>query len=155
MRNQNVPVPAGYVVFINKARVKPRPCSGNYLSCFLFSDLQSHCHTKSISPVEETRDATVHELGAIRYNPDGSMEYKLQHRLPWSSLHYCGVRLTTCNAIVAPLCMFDKMTCTTLKTPAKQLALRSIMQLKNLDVFSCIMEMFFLNVFFLQEFFNL
>lgn len=88
MGNQDVLVPAGYVVLINKAVSKPGACRVDYLSApFFFSppDLQSHCPGKSMGPGGRTEDSTVHEQRAITHHPDGTKKYRPHPRLPPSS----------------------------------------------------------------------
>lgn len=81
----------------------------------LFFFCQSHCHGKSVHPAERTAAATVHELRAIRCNPDGSLKWMLQKKKKKSvpdrvSFRWCVMSHAhpVTQQHVTPHCMVDK-----------------------------------------------
>lgn len=103
LKDQDIHVPAEYVSVMKKARTKPKAYEVKYLDHGFFSDFSKLKHCKSIRPGMRTGDATVHDLRAIRYNINGTMDYKLQHSDDWTPFLRRDLRNTDDNATVTPL----------------------------------------------------
>nr|CAH7761145.1 unnamed protein product [Callosobruchus chinensis] len=79
IRNKDINLPADYVTHCEKARTKPFPYKVQYLEHSFFKDFSVIRHYTSIRPGRKVDDSTVTDLKAIRYNPGGVLEFKLQH----------------------------------------------------------------------------
>ncbi|RXN36822.1 solute carrier family 22 member 15 [Labeo rohita] len=83
LRDQDVYLPAEYVNLMNKARVKPHPYEVKYIDHTFFQDFTKLRLCKSLRPGVRAGDPTVHDIRAIRYNNNGTMDFKINHSDDW------------------------------------------------------------------------
>ncbi|XP_078141925.1 uncharacterized protein LOC144539812 [Centroberyx gerrardi] len=70
----------------------------------LFQDFTKLRLCKSIRPGIKPGDPTVHDVSAIRYNINGTMDFKIQHSDNWTLLPKHQLRHTTSDTLtVTPL----------------------------------------------------
>lgn len=72
-------VPADYVYYLKTARQQPRPYEVQYLYHDYFKKFSEINFVSSIRPGKKVGDPTVQNIRALKYNPNGSIEYKLRH----------------------------------------------------------------------------
>lgn len=72
-------VPADYVNLLKTARKNPRPYDVQYLNHAYFKNFSKINFFNSIRPGRKTGDPTVQDIRALKYNSDGSIEYKIRH----------------------------------------------------------------------------
>ncbi|XP_056458619.1 uncharacterized protein LOC130392188 isoform X2 [Gadus chalcogrammus] len=101
LRNRDVHVPAEYAAVIRGARSSPKPYELKYVDYSFFQDFSKVKICKSIRPGSKAGDPTVHDLRAVRYNVDGSMEFKLLHSDNWQPFTSPSLRKACVS--VAPL----------------------------------------------------
>lgn len=79
LKNKKINIPTDYV-YIAKTACKKKPYDVHYLYHHFFKDVE---HTlkfhKSIRPGKRTGDPTVTNIRALKYTPDGRIEFKLRH----------------------------------------------------------------------------
>ncbi|RXN16693.1 interferon-inducible GTPase 5-like protein [Labeo rohita] len=83
LRDQDVYLPAEYVNLMKKARVKPHPYEVKYIDHTFFQDFTKLRLCKSLRPGVRPGDPTVHDIRAIRYNNNGTMDFKINHSDDW------------------------------------------------------------------------
>ncbi|XP_062387011.1 uncharacterized protein LOC134076007 [Sardina pilchardus] len=83
LRDQDVYVPAEYVSLMKRARVKPHPYDVKYIDHTFFQDFSKLRLCKSLRPGVRPGDPTVHDIRAIRYNSNGTMDFKINHSDDW------------------------------------------------------------------------
>ncbi|XP_057176831.1 uncharacterized protein LOC130545917 [Triplophysa rosa] len=79
LRDQDVYLPAEYVNLMKRARVKPHPYEVKYIDHTFFQDFTKLRLCKSLRPGVRPGDPTVHNIRAIRYNNNGTMDFKIDH----------------------------------------------------------------------------
>lgn len=87
LKNKKINIPADYV-YIAKTACKIRPYYVQYLYHTFFKNVeQALKFHKSIRPGKRTGDPTVTNIRALKYTPDGTIEYKIRHStVEWSPL---------------------------------------------------------------------
>ncbi|CAM4665805.1 unnamed protein product [Leuciscus chuanchicus] len=83
LRDQDVYLPAEYVNLMKRARVKPHPYEVKYIDHTFFQDFTKLRLCKSLRPGVRPGDPTVHDIRAIRYNNNGTMDFKINHSDDW------------------------------------------------------------------------
>lgn len=86
LKNKKINVPADYVEVCLTARQNPKPYSVKYLSHDFFNDFSNLRYVNAIRPGKKVGDPTVQDIRALRYNPGGSIDYKLRHPDEWKIL---------------------------------------------------------------------
>ncbi|XP_062301193.1 uncharacterized protein LOC134006123 [Scomber scombrus] len=81
LRNQKIYVPAEYVALMKSARSKPNPYEVKYVDHTFFQDFTNLRLCRSICPGIKPGDPT--DVRAIRYNINGTMDFKTQHSDDW------------------------------------------------------------------------
>nr|CAH7752982.1 unnamed protein product [Callosobruchus chinensis] len=89
-------VPADYVNLLKTARINPRPYEVQYLDHTYFKNFSEINFVNSIRPGRKAGDPTVQNIRALKYNSDGSIEYKIRHSDEFQTLP---VRFKKCSAI--------------------------------------------------------
>ncbi|XP_067283020.1 uncharacterized protein [Pseudorasbora parva] len=84
LRNQEIYVPAQYIALMKSARSKPSPYEVKYVDHNFFQDFTKLSLCESIHPGIKLCDPPVHDIRAIRYNINGTMDYKIQHSADWT-----------------------------------------------------------------------
>ena len=79
LKNASIYVPAQLVDKIESARTKLFPYRVKYLHQDFFKDLTHVCNLTSIRPERTAGDPTVTDLRNIRYTPDKTISFKLNH----------------------------------------------------------------------------
>lgn len=72
-------VPADYIQLAKTARKFPRPYTVKYLQHDFFKDFSGQNFYKSIRPGFKVGDPTVQDIRALKYNSDGSIDFKVRH----------------------------------------------------------------------------
>ncbi|KAL1005027.1 hypothetical protein UPYG_G00053610 [Umbra pygmaea] len=104
LKNQDIYVPAEYVALMKRARSKPNPYDVRYVDHTFFQDFTKLRFCKSICPGIQPGDPTVHDIRAIRYNINGTMDYKIRHSDNWSPLSKNQLQHATSDGpVVTPL----------------------------------------------------
>ncbi len=86
INSRTIYLPQDYTDLIQSARVKEKPYEVQYMSNEDFMDYSKFRAYKSIRPGHKTSDPHVTDLRQIKYNPDGTLDYKLDHRENWKQL---------------------------------------------------------------------
>ena len=79
LKNASIYVPAQCVDKIKSLRTKPFPYRVKYLHHGFFKDFTHMCNLNSIRPRRKAGDPTVTDLRFIRYTPDKTISFKLNH----------------------------------------------------------------------------
>lgn len=103
LRHADVRVPAEYAEVVRSARSDPRPYQVEYVDHTFFKDFSRVNLCKSIRPEKKTGDLTVHDLRVIRYNVDGTMDYKISHSGDWEPYPSPSLKRKKSVAMVTPL----------------------------------------------------
>ncbi|XP_051746313.1 uncharacterized protein LOC127510601 isoform X1 [Ctenopharyngodon idella] len=82
LRNQEIYVPAQYVALMKTAWSKPNPYKVKYVDHNFFQDFTKLRLCKSIHPGIKLDDPS--DIRAIRYNINGTMDFKIQHSADWT-----------------------------------------------------------------------
>lgn len=72
-------VPADYVYYAKTARKTPKPYEVQYIQHSYFKDFSKLNYVGSIRPGRKIGDPTVQNIRALKYKPEGSIEFKLGH----------------------------------------------------------------------------
>lgn len=86
LKNKVINVPADYVDIVKKSRKRPEPYRVEYLEHDFFRNFSSIQYVPSIRSGKKAGDPTVTDLRALRYNPDGTIQFKLRHTENWQLL---------------------------------------------------------------------
>lgn len=86
LKNKEISVPAQYVDVCKAARKNPRPYVVKYLDHTFFKRFDQHHFYGSIRPGRNTGDPCVNNIKAIRYSPEGNIQYNLCFLDEWSQL---------------------------------------------------------------------
>ncbi|KAK7130348.1 hypothetical protein R3I93_019849 [Phoxinus phoxinus] len=104
LRNQEIYVPAQYVALMKTARSKPNLYKVKYVDHNFFQDFTKLSLCKSIHPGIKLCDPSVHDISAIRYNINGTMDFKIQHSADWTPFSKHQLQHTTsASPAVTPL----------------------------------------------------
>lgn len=79
LKGRIINVPADYIPICKSARKHPKPYIVNYLNHTFFLNLSKVNLLKSIRPGFKSGDPTVRDLRALKYKPNGKVDYKLRH----------------------------------------------------------------------------
>lgn len=76
---REVYLPSQYSQLTQQARKKPFPYRSTYLAYDFFFDFSNKdtMRYESVRPGKKAGDPTVHDLKALRYKPDGTVEFKI------------------------------------------------------------------------------
>lgn len=85
-RNTEIYTPAGYVSVCKSARLKPRPYNVTYLTFDFFKTFSNLSYYNSIRPGFKKGDPVVTDIRSLKYNPTGSIEYKINYDEDWQLL---------------------------------------------------------------------
>lgn len=96
LKGININIPADYVNICKSARRLPKPYEVNYLSHNFFKNFSSLKYLTSIRPGKKVGDPTVTDIRALKYNPTGTIQYKLRFGDEWKDLP---IRLNKVTAI--------------------------------------------------------
>ena len=77
--------PAGYVTVMQEARPS-NPYCVKYMNHSFFKDYSSVTYRTSIRPGNKAGYPQVHDLVALKYNPNGSVQYKAAFDEEWAEL---------------------------------------------------------------------
>lgn len=83
LRDQDVYLPAEYVNLMKRARVKPHPYEVKYIDHTFFQDFTKLRLCKSLCLEVRPGDQAVHDIRAIRYNNNGTIDFKINHSDDW------------------------------------------------------------------------
>ncbi|CAH1118118.1 unnamed protein product [Phaedon cochleariae] len=86
LRNQEIYTPAGFLSACKKARTSPKPYSVEHL---LHTDLRDFSKLKYFTTIRlgfKVGDATVNNLCALKYTPDGMLFFKINFDDDWTQL---------------------------------------------------------------------
>lgn len=86
LKKKTISVPADYVDVCVHARQKPQPYSVKYLTHSYFKNHANLRYVNSIRPGKKAGDPTVQDIRALRYKPNGTIEFKLRHPHEWQTL---------------------------------------------------------------------
>lgn len=86
LKNKIINVPADYISVCKEARVHPKPYYVHYLMNDFFNSYKDILFYKSIRPGKKPGDATVTDIRALKYMPDGQILYKLKFSDLWTTL---------------------------------------------------------------------
>lgn len=86
LRNREIYTPGCYVDLFKTARLTPKPYEVLYLDHTFWKKISNFNFYSSIRPGNQSGDPTVHDLRCIKYNPDLSLEYKVDYKMPWTLL---------------------------------------------------------------------
>ncbi|XP_049318931.1 uncharacterized protein LOC125780591 isoform X1 [Astyanax mexicanus] len=103
LRDRDIHVPAEYATVIRAARSNPRPYNVQYVNHSFFQDYSKLKLCKSIRPGKNPGESTVFDLRAIRYNVDGTMDYKTVHADDWTPYLSPTLRKRNSDTTVLPL----------------------------------------------------
>lgn len=86
LKGVNINLPADYVAVCKRARKSPKPYDVTYLTHGFFKNFSSLGYVRSIRPGKKPGEPTVTDLRALKYNPNGSIQYKLRFTEDWKDL---------------------------------------------------------------------
>lgn len=104
LKNKKIYLPSDYVRVIEEARMNPRPYDVQYLSHDFFLNFEGINTLKSIRPGDKAGDPVVHDIRALRYEPDGSIHFKLMLDDEWAPVPM--KRKESTNLINAPVALY-------------------------------------------------
>lgn len=86
LKGTNINVPADYAVICRRARKSPKPYKVTYLDHHFFKSFKPLKFLSSIRPGKKSGDPTVTDIRALKYDPKGSVKYKLRLTKEWENL---------------------------------------------------------------------
>lgn len=86
LRGRDIYSPSDYVRLIKEARKSGRPYNVHYIDHTFFKDFSKLSALNSIRPGRKVGDAKVTDLRGLRYEPNGTILFKLRHTEDWKEL---------------------------------------------------------------------
>lgn len=83
-RKKEIYLPSAFETFCREARLNPRPYITKYMHFEDFLNYSKISFYPSIRPGKKKGDATVVDIRALKYTPDGAMFHKLYHSDEWT-----------------------------------------------------------------------
>ncbi|KAJ4443151.1 hypothetical protein ANN_04801 [Periplaneta americana] len=78
LKNRKIYSSSGYVEACRTARIKPKPYHVESLEYSIFKKYSSLSYITSIRPDNKLKAPVVVDIRCLKYEPDGSIEYKLK-----------------------------------------------------------------------------
>lgn len=86
IQKKDIYIPAEYVGIIESARTNPSPYEVHSLKYSFFKDYSKIQYYSSIRPGNRAGDNVVNDIRSLKYNPNGTIEYKIMYDDDWTLL---------------------------------------------------------------------